>query len=112
MGRTRDAILTDRAAPAHVVRDSLADLALIQEQCRTIGEAEIGSGDQVPEVERVGSDAVPEVGRPAKQGLKKGSSRKKHKEEANEPAVALVEMGRRVDKPRQRQNPQRSTSRP
>ena len=82
-----------QAAPAHVVRDSLADLALIQEQCRTIGEAEIGSGDQVPEVERVGSDAVPEVGRPAKQGLKKRSSRKKNKEEGNEPAVALVAVG-------------------
>lgn len=111
MGRTRGAILADAAAPACAVRDNLADLALIQAKCRDIVEAEIRSGDQMPEMQHVGDESLPEISRPAKDGLKKRSRRKNHERNPHEAQPAVVAVGGRVENPRQRRTTQRSTSR-
>lgn len=110
VGRTREAILADKTAPAQVVRDNLADLADIQAQCRIIGEAEIESGDKLPEINGVSCDAAPEVGRPAEQGLKKRSRGKKREAKGDKTQPAAV--GRELNVVRQRRPSQRSTSRP
>ena len=108
VGRTRNAILADKAAPAHVLRHNLADLAAIQAQCRAIGEAEIESAYAVPQVD--GGDGAParEVGS-AKQGSKKCSRGKKAETADVESQSAACEQGLGVR--RQLRKSQRSTAR-
>lgn len=104
VGRTRDAILADRAAPAHVLRHNLADLAVIQAQCGEIGEAEIGLSYAVPEVDGVGGASASEIDSTTKQGLKKRSRTRKAGakdiETQSAASVRELEVGRQLRRSR------------
>ena len=68
--------MADKAAPAQVLRDNLADLAAIQAQCREIGESEVGSGEEAPNMENQGDQPPPKIGRPVQGHLKKHAQQK------------------------------------